>query len=420
MKFTYALPYGKQSYDLQFETKSTPEVILPSEITPSQPGILIVNNAIRKPLVNYSWSSGIDLNTKAAITINDKTRPVPNNILFPPLLNELERIGVARQNITIIIATGSHTPMNAHEFSLLLSQNILDEYHIVSHNCDDKDNLVYKGTTSLGTAVHVNKIFDQAQLKIVVGDIEPHHFAGFSGGYKSAAIGVCGRSTITQNHAHLLDNRAEVGKFETNPLRQDIEEIGRIIGVDCALNAVLNYKKEVIEVFFGHPTEVIKAGMDLCKKISMSPIDHLYDVVIASAGGYPKDINFYQAQKALTHASLFCKDGGNVILLAECVEGVGNDSYLQFMHGVESHRDAIEKFKLTGFSVGPHKAIQTARILSRVKFHLFSRISTPILEQLLIDPVPEIESNIQKMLQQNPDSRIAIVPYATNTIPLLK
>jgi len=142
----------------------------------------------------------------------------------------------------------------------------------------------------------------------VVGDIELHHFAGFSGGVKSAAIGLCGRQTINANHHLLLDQYSTIGEYDNNPLRQDIEEIGEMIGVNYALNAVLTENKEIIEVFFGDPIAVMRAGIELVKELTLVPVDDLYDLVIASAGGFPKDINLYQSQKAMTHAARFYRE----------------------------------------------------------------------------------------------------------------
>jgi nickel-dependent lactate racemase len=181
MDHTYTLPYGKSSLDLKIDRKTLPTIILPNELKPSEEGICLVKSAIRNPLDGNSISEFVTKKTKVAITINDKTRPVPNNILFPPLLGELERIGIGKENITILIATGTHPPMVEDEFPLLLNPKILTEYAVISHNSDDLTNLVYKGKTDFGTEVYVNKIFDKADIKIVVGDIEPHHFAGFSG-----------------------------------------------------------------------------------------------------------------------------------------------------------------------------------------------------------------------------------------------
>jgi lactate racemase len=421
MTKTYQLPYGKTSIAINLEESNVRvDLFLPIELHPEMDEKDQIVTAIRNPLNGHGFPIQINSSTTVAITINDKTRPVPNHLLYPPLLSKLEEIGVKRENISILIATGTHLPMPENEFSLLLPESVWRQYKIISHNCDEESNLTFKGTTSRGTPVFINSIFDRAEIKIVVGDIEPHHFAGFSGGYKSASIGVCGRQTINVNHAFLQDPKSCVGRYEDNPLRQDIEEIGRLIGVDLALNAILNEKKEILHVFFGSPMDVIAKGIKVIRENELTLIDEPYDLVIASAGGYPKDINLYQAQKALTHASLFCKDGGMVFLAAECVEGVGSQGYLDFMQGVNSHSEAKQKLNEMGFKVGPHKAFQFAALADRIQFEVKCGIDAETLKKILIHPIGDLNQAVKSYLLDQPATRVAVVPFATATIPKIR
>ena len=414
----FSLPYAKDNLTFLLDEKYDVHQFMPKKLMAETDANTIVLSAIRNPLNNLGLPAKVDPQTTVAVTINDKTRPVPNNQLFPLLLDQLIQIGVKKENIIILIAVGTHSPMPVDEHSHLLQKEILQQFKVVSHDCDNESNLTYRGTTSRGTPVFVNSLYDRADIKIVVGDIEPHHFAGFSGGAKSASIGVCGRKTINQNHSLLQDSKSVVGRFEDNPLRQDIEEIGQLIGIDLALNAILNEKKEILHVLFGSPKAVIEAGVKIIRDSELTLIPHLYDLVIASAGGYPKDINLYQAQKALTHASLFCKNGGTVILAAACDEGIGSQSYFEFMQGINSHAEAREKFLNTGFSVGPHKALQFALIAERINFQLLSNIESKVLQKLLIMPVIDLDASIQKVLNSiSYTPRIAVIPYATATIP---
>ncbi len=415
--YSFSLPYGKSYQEIQFNFEGIVDHFLPSKLTPKWKDNVQIESAIRSANLSSVCSS----NSRVVITINDKTRPVPNNLLFPPLLKELQDNGVLKENITIVIATGTHTPMPVAEHNLLLNSSVLSQYNVVSHDCDDIDNLTFMGQTSRGTPVYVNSIFTNSDLIIVVGNIEPHHFAGFSGGVKSAAIGVCGRETINHNHSLLQDPRSCVGRYDDNPLRQDIEEIGEIIGVDLALNVILNEKKEILHVFFGKPKEVMTQGIKIIRDTQMTLIEEPYDLVIASAGGYPKDINLYQAQKGLTHASMFCRDGGTVILAVECQEGVGSQSYLASMEGILSHNEAKKKFLENGFVVGPHKAFQFATIAERVNFLIKSEIEHDIMKKLLIQPVSDLNRALQEILSKDDTiRRVAVVPYAMATIPVCR
>lgn len=417
----FELPYGNGFLKLGFnENQVCVEEVKPNKdleavIDPQK----AVKMALASPIGVTNPFTGINGKTKVAITINDKTRPVPNSVLLPPLLEKLQACGAIRENITIFIASGTHKPMRASEFPLLVNENITQYCHMVAHDCDARDKLRALGETSRGTPVFVNRDFYAHNLKIVVGDIEPHHFAGYSGGVKSAAVGLAGRSTINANHKLLLDDRSFIGVFEHNPLRQDIEEIGAMMNIDLALNAVLNEKKEILGVFFGRPSAVITAGIRLVDQISRVSVKSHYDIVIASAGGYPKDINLYQAQKAMTHASLFCKPNGKIILVAECKEGIGSNAYLNFMRGVKKVDEVIEKFRQSEFMVGPHKAFQVARILQKYQVYLFSSLPPKIVRSLLLKPIEQIEM-IVNLVNDKPGAKVAILPFATACIASLE
>lgn len=416
------LPYGKQSIEIVIPPYVNVDLVLPKKIELRN---LINEEIIYKKIIQSKLHEHIisvsKIKPRIGIVVNDKTRPVPNNILLPPLLRVLTERGIEKSDIKILIASGTHSPMRKDEYIKILPQKIIEAYEIIVHNCDDTNNLTKKQSTSRGTPVYVNRIFDETDIKIVVGDIEPHHFAGFSGGVKGAAIGLTGRQTINTNHKLLLNDHSSVGIYDENPLRQDIEEIGRIIGVDYALNAILDENKDIIRVFFGPPLQVMADGIEFSKRISLIPINSRYDFVIASAGGYPKDINFYQSQKALTHASLFCKDSGMVFLCAECSEGVGSDKYLQFVKGLRSHESVIEKFRSSSFEVGPHKAFQVAKIAQRICFKMLSSINDEILDSLMINPIHSLENEIVDYINQiGTKTRIAVLPYATATIPTIK
>ncbi len=269
-----------------------------------------------------------------AIAINDKTRPVPNDQLLLPLLSYLEEVGVNQRAIQFIISTGTHPRISPADFSLLVPQEILERFPVHCHQCDDSESLAYLGSSSRGTPVWVNKLFAEAELRIVVGIIEPHQFQGFSGGVKGAAIGLAGRETINRNHALMTSPKAILGKFSDNPARQEVEEIGKIIGVHFSLNVLLNSDRQIVSVIAGDPYAVMEKGIPISRQISQIQVDEPFDLIIASPGGYPKDINLYQSQKALAHAAKITRTAGTVILAAACVEGTGSRAYELWMDGV--------------------------------------------------------------------------------------
>jgi nickel-dependent lactate racemase len=356
-----------------------------------------------------------------AIAINDKTRPVPNDQLLPPLLGHLEELGVKPGAIQFIIATGTHPRMSPAEYPLIAPQEILDRFPFHCHHCDDSESLVYLGTTSRGTPVRVNQLFAEADLRIVVGIIEPHQFQGFSGGVKGAAIGLAGRDTINHNHALMTSPKARLGRYSDNPARQEVEEIGQIIGVHFSLNALLNSDRQIVAVIAGDPYAVMEKGIPLSRQISQVQVDERFDLIIASPGGYPKDINLYQSQKALAHAGIITRTGGTVILAAACAEGTGSRAYELWMNGVSSHQEAIERFQREGFLVGPHKAVQIALDATRVKILLISEMESGFVRKLLLTPAASINEALETALVDLPaDANVGIMPHASSTIPFVR
>ncbi|MBC8263604.1 MAG: nickel-dependent lactate racemase [Anaerolineales bacterium] len=416
----FNLPYGKGHLSFSLPDAVEAEVVAPPE-TPAAPDPVsaAVEAALTAPV------GGVDLADfqgarSAAIAINDKTRPVPHQYLLPPLLRRLEGLGLPSEAITLIIATGTHPPMPPQEYPRVVPREILARYPVLCHDADDRENLVHLGTTSRGTPVWVNRRFFEADLRIVVGNIAPHQFQGFSGGVKSAAIGLTGRDTISYNHAMMTDPRAQLGRYADNPARQDVEEIGRLIGVHLALNAILNGRKEIVRVIAGEPWAVMQTGIPLSREVCQVAVAAPFDLVIASPGGHPKDLNLYQSQKALAHAGLVTCDGGTVIVAAACPEGAGSRSYEVWMEGVRSYEEVFARFEREGFRMGPHKAYQIARDAARVRTFLVSDMEPNFVRRLLLTPAASIDEALTMALPDLPaDVRVGIMPRALSTIPYI-
>jgi nickel-dependent lactate racemase len=414
---TLKLKYGSSYVEFPINNDVHVDIIEPPLATAAFDQYENVMMAIINPAFSKT-SRAIVAGLSIGIAINDKTRPVPHGLLLPPLLNYLHSCGVRTTDITFFIASGTHLPMLEDEFSKVLPNDLLSNHRVICHDCDERDSLEYLGVTHLGTPVYVNKNYFRSDIKIVVGNIEPHHFMGFSGGMKSAAIGLAGRETINQNHSHLVEDNSRIGSYSDNPCRIDVEEIGQMMRIDYALNVILNIQREIVHTLWGDPTEVMLRGISLSSRICQVKVSQRYDCVIASAGGYPKDINLYQSQKALTNAAEITKDGGDIYLLAACDEGAGNSRFVDFLDGINSSAEALEKFKTTGFCVGPHKAFQIARIAARTNIHLISNMDDQLVENLLFDPI-SINDFMEVVNNFKEDHTIAIMPNAVITIPLV-
>jgi nickel-dependent lactate racemase len=218
----------------------------------------------------------------------------------------------------------------------------------------------------------------------------------------------------------MTDPNAVPLRFDDNPPRQDIEEMGRMIGVHFALNAVVNESKQIVQVLAGEPGEVMRHGIPLARRIYQVEVRLPFDLIIASPGGHPKDINLYQAQKALAHASLVMKDGGTVILVAACPEGAGSASYERWMEDVTSYEAVFEKFKREGFRVGPHKAYLIARDASRVRVLMVTEMQPDLVRRLLLNPVASLDEALLMALRDLPSgARVGVMPAANSTIPVI-
>ncbi len=430
----FTIPYGKESQIFDLPDAWDAHRVMPHSVEPVAEPRRAVEEALEAPVGAFSWSEVRQRgHTTAgdaaggptvAIAVNDKTRPVPHGELLPPLLARLESLGIARAHITLVIATGTHPPMRPDEFTAILPVDIVERYRVVSHDVGDEQSLADLGTTSRGTPVQVNRLFVEADLRIVIGNIEPHQFMGYSGGVKSAVIGLAGRETINTNHAMMTLPGAMLGHFEDNPARQDVEEMGRMLRVDLALNAILNDHKRIVQVIAGEPTEVMRIGMPRVRELYVVEVDEPFDLVIASPGGHPKDINVYQAQKGLAHASLITRAQGEIVLAAACPEGSGSKGYETWVSSRRSHEQVLEDFEAEGFRIGPHKAFQIAREATRFRTTWVTDMPPREAERLLLDTASSIDEAVAAVRARHPEwapggsarPRVGIMPVANATI----
>lgn len=411
----YSLPYGDSSQKLLFSHEDEYDIILPNQISSIPDPYAAVVKAFSEPLDELDFKN--IKGKKIGIAVNDTTRPVPNDLLLPPLLEYLFQKGANKDDICFFIASGTHKQTDPNEMDHLLPSAILHDYSIYRHDCDDSENLIHLDETTRKTPIYINKQFFQMDIKIVVGNIEPHHFMGYSGGAKSAAIGLAGRETIRLNHAHLLEKESFIGNYENNPTRLDMEEIGDKIGINAALNVVLNTDKQIVQVFWGSPRAVMQAGIPVSRQVCQKKINQLYDLVIASPGGYPKDINLYQAQKAITHVGMITRKDGIIILAAECREGLGSKEFEEYLCHFSSPGEVVEKFQQSKFEIGPHKAFQLARQADRYRIILVSSMNPAIVKKTFLEFSPNLAGAIKMAigsLQSN--AKKAVVPYAINTM----
>jgi nickel-dependent lactate racemase len=418
---THHLPYGHGFLDCDLASAAARghviETIEPASARPAEDPLGEVDATLAAaPLPAYRGGG-------CAIAINDRTRPVPHAVLLPPLLAWLERAGVPAADVLFIIATGTHPVTPAAQFGDTVPPEVLMRCRVISHDAHDEAGLADLGTTPRGSRILINREYVRRELRLVVGGIEPHQFVGFSGGVKSAAIGLAGRATVEHNHSMMSHPLAQIGRYEDNPCRQDIEDIGTRISVHVALNVILGEGKRIIRALAGPPLEVMRQGIPVVRRLNQVPVSAPFDLLIVSPGGYPRDVNVYQAQKALAHAALIARAGGTILIAAECPEGSGSLAYESWLGrpGLTSHAAVLERFAREGFRIGPHKAFQISRDTARFAVRWHTAMSPALMARLLLAPAPDFQAAIDDALAGlSPGSRIGLLPRANATIPVLR
>lgn len=354
------------------------------------------------------------------IATSDLTRPVPNNLILPPLLAELEKVGVNKENVTIIIGTGLHQVATVEEMKEIVGESF-EELKVISHDAWDEENLVSLGHTSKGTPIVVNKHYIEADKRILLGVIDPHQFAGFSGGAKGVSIALGGESLVQANHSMLTHPKAILGNMEGNPIREDVDEIGAKVGIDMIVNVILNSKKEVVHAVAGHYLEAHKVGVKHAQEVLQVKLEEPADLVIAGSGGFPKDINLYQAQKALLHAAIAVKQGGTVILAAECREGVGSERFTNTMKQSKTPQEILDNFAKAEFRVGAHKAYLWGHSLLKARVIMVADgIDEETAKIMQVEKANTLQEAIDLACEKLPENpSVFVMPKASSTIPLL-
>jgi len=414
------IPYGKSYIEWNPDVEVSLEILQLKNVSAAEDQVGEVKRAIENPIGGKKLDDFKGVRT-VAIAIADLTRPVPHKIILPQIIEKLEKMGVETKNIMLIVGTGLHRVSTEEEWEELVGQEVLDKVKIISHNAEDPELIVNLGVSSKGTPVDVNKYFVEADLKIVVGMIDPHQFEGFTGGAKGLAIGLGGKRLITANHFMLTDKSACLGKVEGNIAREDLDEIGEIVGIDFIVNVILNGQKEIVKAVAGHFIKAHREGVKAAREIVEVPVSGEMDIVIASPGGFPKDLNVYQAQKALAHAAQIVKKGGVLILAAECKEGVGEEKFINTLVENPSVKEVMEYFFNREFEIGIHKAYLWCRSLDKANTILVSNmIDEVIAKKLLVEKCDTLDEAFERAKQKVgiKSPKVAVMTKASSTIPV--
>jgi len=397
------LKYGQGSIKLSLESKNILKILLPGEVRFLLNPEDKLKNLLKDPIGSLSLKELIFQKRakNILIIVNDITRPTPYNIILPSLLNELKQIGIKREKITFMIATGIHRDNSEEEIKNIFGEDLFN----------------YRGKLKSGNELWVNSIVSETDFIITTGVIVPHYFAGFSGGRKSILPGICGRKTIEANHSKMTHPNARGGNLKDNPVHEEMQEGAEKVGVDFNINVVTDGNNNIMEIVAGELLTSWQKGVDICKKIYFCPIKEKAEVVITSAGGYPKDINIYQAQKALDNAYQAVKPGGTIILLAECTEGYGEATFKKWIEEANNPDDIIKRLKKK-FVLGGHKAHAIARVVKEVEVILFSSLSQDKVRKLFFIPMEDISQALNYVKDKyGEDFQAYILPSGNTVVP---
>jgi nickel-dependent lactate racemase len=371
-----------------------------------------VRRALAEPIGSPPLSALAQRHPSAAIVIDDATRPLPTAAMLRPVVEQLRSAGIRDERIGVVVATGLHRPMSDDEARRAIGGLPL---RLVNHDPHDAGQLVDVGKTSRGTPLRVNRTVAEADLRILTGDVELHQFVGYGGGAKSVLPGICDADGIRATHAKMESPGAGPGRIDGNPVRLEIEESADVLGVDFVVNVVLNSRHEVVRAVAGDVHAAFRAGVELADRIYKVRVDEPADVVIGSAGGYPKDMDLYQSQKAIRSARRVVAPGGAIIVLAECREGHGSDLGYQWAREARSPQDIIDRHR-RGFVMGGHKAYQLAADVQRTPVYLHSAMADEVVRTFFLKPL----GDLRRAEAMAAEARSVIVlPQATLTLALL-
>lgn len=340
-----------------------------------------IRRALAEPLGTPPLREIVRAGERVCILVNDGTRQARSELFLPLVLEELNRAGVRDEDVFLVFATGSHRQVGREEMAALVGREVAARVAMYSHDCHDAGLLTFLGTTSRGTPVYINSRVVDADRRILTGSVVHHWFAGFGGGRKALVPGVAGYETIRRNHALMLEPGCRAGVLDGNPVAEDMLEAARLVGADFLVNTVLNPAGDVLGVFAGDMDLAHREACRLAHRAFAGYGAGPADLVIASCGGWPKDINVYQSHKALENAALVCRPGGVIILAAECREGVGSDCYWEWVQKYPTLPE-LERAIREEFVLGGHKAWAVARITARHPVVLLSSLDPATVTRL--------------------------------------
>lgn len=423
----FTLKYGQREIEFDLPTDCSVSILKPKPM----PGIESISDhfhqSIQHPVNSPPLSQIIKSGDRVAIIVSDKTRTSKADILLPLLREELRKCGLRDKNLFIVFAAGTHSSHTQREQIKIIGEDIAGKIEFFDHDCDDTHNLKYLGTTSRRTPVYLNKRVWEADKIILTGGISYHYFAGYQGGRKSVIPGIAARETIKANHSWCMNfgaeggnnPQAQAGKLEGNPVHEDMLEGASLLLPHFLINIILNERLEIASLVCGDFIQAHKRGCELLDSYCRISIKEKADLVVVSCGGSPKDINFIQAHKAMDNSAYALKEGGTMIVAAECGEGLGSSKLAPcFAFGsVAELREELRR----NFTISGHTVYTALKKAEKFNIILVSRFPKEKVEKMGMQYAASLEEAIQMSKSNLPASpKTYIIPDGYNILPELE
>lgn len=388
-----------------------------------------IRNSIRNPIGSVPLQDIISQKKKIdqiCIVVSDATRPVPSQIILEAIISELKTYGITDNKILTLIATGLHRASYEDEIIRILGYNLKNRIKYVDHHAYNNEDLKFLGTLEDGTPIYINNLYYESDLKILTGYVEPHFFFGFSGGSKSIVPGIAGKSTIQANHsARNIDSPfSRFGIYKNNSMVKASAEIANLVGVDFIINVCINAKHEISNVAAGNLEAVHKELINYQLKYIFEEISEPFDIVISGNGGYPLDLNLYQAVKSMAIAEIAVKEGGTIISVNECSEGIGkgHDKFEELLFSNKSPSELYNKILQNEIVIPDQWEIQIlARIMMKAEIYVVSSLNETELGNIGLKYANSIEDALHvSLLKHGKDAKVLMLPNGPQIIPKFK
>jgi len=409
------IPYGEKTEKI--EINYPVEILVPNKVS-CKSHYELIKSALKNPIGFTSFEDFLTKSDKLLVLINDATRPTPTSKIIDNIKDRLMPIN----DLKFLIATGSHRPPTEEELKCIFGKNY-EKFRekIYFHDSKKYENMDYFGKTKRNTEVYFNKVVSEYKNVLIIGSVEPHYFAGFTGGRKSFLPGVASYKTIEMNHKFALNPKAKTFGLNENPVHEDmIEAVKFLKNMNIfSIQSVLTKDNEIYAVTSGKLDDSFKKAVGFCKEIYSVKYKEKGDIVITVAPN-PMDINLYQSQKALENGKLALKDNGIIILISKCREGVGQDTFLKLLSKSDSAKELLEILD-NGYKLGYHKSAKIAEIASRAEIWAVTDLEDKIIKKAKMKPFSDISSAIysaiSKIKSKKIKPKIIFMPCGSLTVP---